>query len=65
MKDSADNRAAPMAMKTARRASAAMIPKTSTRCRCSRGTANVAMMITKTKRLSTDRLFSTRYPAKY
>ena len=29
------------------------------------GTANVAEMITKTKRLSTDRLVSTRYPAKY
>ena len=42
-----------------------MMPKMSTRCWCSRGTANVAMMITKTKRLSTDRLFSTMYPAKY
>ena len=36
-----------------------MIPKISTFCWCSSGTANVAMMITKTKRLSTDRLFST------
>ena len=41
------------------------MPKMSTRCWCSRGTANVVMMITKTNRLSTDRLFSTMYPAKY
>ena len=37
-------------------------PKT---MKITRGTANVLMMITKTKRLSTDRLFSTMYPAKY
>ena len=65
MNDSSDSSAAPTAMKTARSARAAMMPKMSTRCWCSRGTANVVMMITKTNRLSTDRLFSTRYPAKY
>ena len=51
--------AAPSAMKIARRISARMMPKVSTVCWCSAGTANVVMMITKTNRLSTDRLFST------
>ena len=32
----------------------------STLCWCSLGTAKVLMMMTKTKRLSTERLFSTR-----
>ena len=59
MKDTSDSRVAPTAMKTPRRAREAMMPKMSTRCWCSRGTANVAMMITKTNRLSADRLFST------
>jgi hypothetical protein len=58
MNDSSDSSVAPRAMKTARRPRAA-IPKTNTRCWCSRGAANVPMMITKTNRLSTDRLFST------
>ena len=59
MNEKAASSAAPSAMKIARRTSAMMIPKVSTRCWCSAGTANVVMMITKTKRLSTDRLFST------
>ena len=46
-------------MKIARRISAIMMPKVSTLCWCFSGTANVVMMITKTNRLSTDRLFST------
>jgi hypothetical protein len=46
-------------MKTTRRASAMMMPKVSTSCWYFSGTAKVVMMITKTKRLSTDRLFST------
>ena len=46
-------------MKTARSISAMMMPKVSTLCWCSSGTAKVVMMMTKTKRLSTDRLFST------
>ena len=53
------SRAAPSTMKIARRISAMMMPKVSTLCWCSSGTANVVMMITKTNRLSTDRLFST------
>ena len=52
-------------MKIARSASARTIPNVSTRRWCSGGTANVDMMITKTKRLSIDRLFSTAYPVKY
>ena len=59
MTDSADSSAAPTAMKTARRPSEAAMPKISTRCWCSRGTAKDDMMITNTNRLSTDRLFST------
>jgi hypothetical protein len=39
--------------------SASTMPKVSTLCWCSSGTANVVMMITKTNRLSTERLFST------
>ena len=54
-----------MAMKIARRTSARAMPSVSSLCRCSAGTANDDMMITKTNRLSIDRVFSTRYPAKY
>ncbi len=50
---------APSAMKITRSTSAMMMPKVSTSCWYFSGTANVVMMITKTKRLSTDRLFST------
>jgi len=46
-------------MKIARMMSAARIPKVRTRCWYSAGTAKVVMITTKTKRLSTDRLFST------
>ena len=59
MNEKVEISAAPSAMKIARRTSAARMPKVSTRCWCSAGTANVVMMITNTKRLSTDRLFST------
>ena len=52
-------------MNTARRASAIAIPIVSTFGCCSAGTAKALMMITNTNRLSTDRLFSTTYPAKY
>ena len=65
MNENAASNAAPRAMNIARRTSASRIPNVSTRCWCSAGTANVPMMITNTKRLSTDRLFSTTYPAKY
>jgi hypothetical protein len=41
------------------------MPRDSAFCWCWAGTLNVVMMIRNTKRLSTDRLFSTRYPAKY
>ena len=46
-------------MKIARMTRARTMPKVSTLCWCSSGTANVVMMITKTNRLSTERLFST------
>ena len=59
MNENAEISAAPSAMKIARMTSAARIPNVSTRCWCSAGTANVDMITTKTKRLSTDRLFST------
>ena len=52
-------------MKIARRTRAAMIPNVSTLCCCAAGTANVVMMITKTKRLSTLSEYSTTQPAKY
>jgi hypothetical protein len=59
MNENAEINAAPSAMNTARMTSAARMPKVRTRCWCSGGTANVDMITTKTKRLSTDRLFST------
>ena len=59
MTENSDSSVAPSAMKIARRISAMMMPKVSTLCWCSSGTANVVMMITKTNRLSTERLFST------
>ena len=59
MNENAESSAAPSAMKIARRTSAARMPNVSTRCWCSAGTANVVMITTNTKRLSTDRLFST------
>ena len=43
--------------------SASTIPMSSTFCCAARGTANLAMMITNTKRLSTDRLYSVSQPA--
>lgn len=45
--------AAPAAMKIARRTSAMSTPNISTRCWSCDGTANFAMISTKTKRLST------------
>ena len=59
MNENAERSAAPSAMKIARRTSASRMPMVSTFCWCSAGTAKVVMMTTKTKRLSTDRLFST------
>ena len=59
MNENAASSAAPSAMKIARRTSASTMPMMSTFCWCSAGTANVVMITTKTKRLSTDRLFST------
>ena len=59
MNEKAEIKAAPRAMKTARMTSAARIPNVSTRCWCSAGTANVERITTNTKRLSTDKLFST------
>ena len=52
-------------MNIARIPSAAMMPNSSTFCWYWAGTANRPMMIRKTNRLSTDRLFSTTQPAKY
>ena len=40
------------------------MPTSSTRCWCSAGTRNAAMMRTKTNRLSTDSEYSVMYPAK-
>ena len=57
--------AAPARMKTVRRTSAITTPTSSTFCWYSRGTANLVMMMRKTNRLSTERLFSVMYPAKY
>ena len=51
-------------MNAPRITSASTIPISSTFCCAARGTANRAMMITKTKRLSTDRLYSVIQPAK-
>ena len=59
MNENSDSSVAPSAMKIARMISASTMPKVSTLCWCSSGTANVVMMITKTNRLSTERLFST------
>ena len=59
MNENSDSSVAPSAMKIARMISARMMPKVSTLCWCFSGTANVVMMITKTNRLSTERLFST------
>ncbi len=56
-------RTAPSMMKIARRTSAMMMPTISTSCWYRRGTANWLMSRTKTKRLSTDRLYSVSHPA--
>ena len=56
--------AAPTAMNTPRMISAITMPTSSTRCWCTAGTANAAMMMTKTKRLSTESEYSVMYPAK-
>ena len=55
--------AAPSAMKMPRMTSARMMPTSSAVCWNCRGTPNFAMMITKTKRLSTLRLYSVSQPA--
>ncbi len=60
MKENSARSVAPSAMRIARSTSASRIPNVRTSCWYLSGTANVDMMITKTKRLSTDRLFSTR-----
>jgi hypothetical protein len=60
MKENSWSRAAPTAMNAARMIRASTMPKVSTFCWCSAGTAKVVMITTKTNRLSTDRLFSTR-----
>ena len=49
-------------MNAPRMTSASTMPMSSTFCWNCRGTANRAMMITKTKRLSTDRLYSVSQP---
>lgn len=59
MNEKAEINAAPRAMKTARMTSATRIPNVSTRCWYSVGTAKVERNTTNTKRLSTDKLFST------
>ena len=56
--------AAPSMMKMPRRMSAMMMPTISTCCWYFRGTANWAMISTKTKRLSIDRLYSVSQPAR-
>ena len=55
--------AAPAAMNPPRITSASTMPMSSTFCWYCRGTAKRPMMITKTKRLSTDRLYSVSQPA--
>ena len=55
--------AAPAAMNAPRMTSASTMPMSSTFCWYCRGTANRLMMITKTNRLSTDRLYSVSQPA--
>ena len=50
--------AAPTRMKISRSTSAMMMPESSTFCWNSRGTRNAPMMMMKTKRLSTERLYS-------
>ncbi len=57
--------AAPSRMNTVRSTSAIATPTSSTFCWNSLGTANFVMMMRKTNRLSTERLFSVMYPAKY
>ena len=52
--------AAPTAMNAPRRISASTIPNSSTLCWCSAGTAKLAMMMTKTNRLSTESEYSVR-----
>jgi hypothetical protein len=59
------NAAAPTAMKAARITKANATPISRARCCSSDGTANLAKMIKKMNRLSTDRLFSTSHAAKY
>ena len=51
-------------MKSPRITSAITMPTSSTRCWCTAGTLNAAMMMTKTNRLSTDSEYSVMYPAK-
>ena len=55
--------AAPAAMKAPRMTRASTMPISSTFCWYCRGTAKRPMMITKTKRLSTERLYSVSQPA--
>ncbi|MNW63634.1 hypothetical protein D3C74_418590 [compost metagenome] len=57
--------AAPRKMKIVRRTRAIVMPISRTFCWYSRGTRKLVMIRTNTKRLSTDRLFSVMYPAKY
>ncbi|MNW63283.1 hypothetical protein D3C74_414810 [compost metagenome] len=57
--------AAPTKMKAVRAMREKTMPKSRTFCWSSRGTRKLAMMIRKTKRLSTDNAFSVMYPAKY
>jgi len=59
MNENADSSAAPNAMKIARKPSATRMPMVRTFCWCSAGTAKAVMITTNTKRLSTERLFST------
>ena len=55
--------AAPSRMKIPRSTSAMMMPTISASCCSFRGTWKRAMMITKTNRLSTERLYSVSQPA--
>ena len=65
MNENAASSVAPSAMNTVRRPSAIVIPIVSALGCCSAGTEKALMMIRNTNRLSTERLFSTTYPAKY
>ena len=54
---------APIAMKMPRKISARMMPTSSASCWYFRGTASRLMMMMKTNRLSTERLYSVSQPA--